>query len=460
MRGLRLAVAAALAATVALGVHVDAVVPPQRQCPANDPLCVLVDKVTTGIPAGLDLGITEQDVAAAEGRWPATALDLQHRLGDELPLLSAQWLGTHNSFNTMSNDPASLSNLDSNQQIGLRDQLRLGIRNLELDVSWFPSPSTGGAPTPILCHELESHIGCTIDVPLVDGLREIDAYVRQHPGTVVLLYVENFLDHLEGHDTAAAIFEQVLGDLLYRPPAGRPCPKLPLTLRRADVLAAGKRVMVMSGCGPGGRWAETVFDDEVRSEDGSPTFDGYPACTSSSVEATDYGTSLVRFFEDSTFVSAVTGNGPRLSPTEIDAMTRCGVNLFGLDQVVPGDPRLDAAVWSWAPGQPSTTADGTCAVLRVQGLMSAVPCGSDHPRRAACLDPANRAWAFTAEATSYACAAARCAIDHPGSVLGVPRSGAEMQRLVEARAAAGLAGCPLWLAYRSSGGSWQALPSG
>src|SRR5438270_426680 len=87
-----------------------------------------------------------------------------------------------------------------------------------------------------------------------------------------------------------------------------------------------------SGASGAGSWNSTVFDDSIRAEEGNPKFAN---CESDSVHLQDYGAKLVRFYEDSTFVSAaVAGGDPgyRLTVAELGEMVTCGVNLFGLDQ--------------------------------------------------------------------------------------------------------------------------------
>ena len=72
---------------------------------------------------------------------------------------------------------------------------------------------------------------------------------------------------------------------------------------------------------------------------------------------------LIRYYEDSTRLSAGTGMGDEgLTPRTTAQMMRCGVDLTGFDQLTPRDGRLEAMVWSWAPGQPRR---GACAVQRV-----------------------------------------------------------------------------------------------
>ena len=460
------ALALALAAVVPVTAHADSGDPP---CPPGTSpdvagiACVLVDKITTGVTAQTDAAATEQAVAAHEASWLGTALELQHRLGDALPWSQAMWVGTHNSFNTVANVPPSLSNLDSNQHVSLVDQLRLGVRAIEIDVHWFPSLAAGGAKAPVVCHgqpPSSLNFGCTDERLLPAELAPVGDWLRQpgHRDDVVLVYLEDNIDDPAGFASAAQAITATLGDLVYTPPAGGPgCPRLPLDRSRDDVLAAGKQVVIMSGCGPAsgaGTWRSTVFDDAVRAEDGNPDFTGYPACSSAGVAAADYGTKLVRFYEDSTFVSAAVGLGPgaRLTTAEITAMVQCGVNLFGLDQVAPADPRLDAMVWSWASSEPATSAPGTCATDGTDARFHTVACGS-RKLPVACVGADGR-WFVSARAiTDPTNGDAACRAESRGARFAVPGSGGHQQQLAEAKASAGVT--DVWVAYQVVGGTWQ-----
>jgi hypothetical protein len=64
-----------------------------RQADASGAACVL--------PAGHD--VLASELAAYEASWVHRAARFQYRLGDSVPLRDAQWLGTHNSFNTDAN---------------------------------------------------------------------------------------------------------------------------------------------------------------------------------------------------------------------------------------------------------------------------------------------------------------------------------------------------------------------
>jgi len=393
--------------------------------------CVLADKAQTGLDA---MTTTPQ----SQDEWLTNALELQHHLGDALPWTDAMWVGTHNSFNTIANSPPSLSNTDSNQHLSLIDQLDLGIRGIEIDVHWFLNRA-------VVCHARppsEQNVGCTTERDLEAELQPVADWVKAHPNDVLLMYLEDNIEDPAGYQAAAKAIDDTIGDFVFKPD-GASCPELPLANSRQDVLDTGKQVVIMSGCdssGPGA-WNSTVFDDSVRAEEGNPEFAN---CTSPSVHAEDYGTKLVRFYEDSTFISAAASGGDpgrRLTVDEIGEMVACGVNLFGLDQVDPSDPRLDAMVWSWAANEPA--AGASCAVD--DGRFRTAPCKDKHPY--ACANGSD--WFVTRAVGPQDRGAKACAKEFPGSTYAVPGSGAHAAAL---RAVASTA---VWLAYTNGGDGWR-----
>ncbi|MEY2452963.1 MAG: hypothetical protein QOD92_2537 [Acidimicrobiaceae bacterium] len=448
--------------------HADEGDPPCPDGQTPDPsglVCVYLDKTTTAVDAQTQQAHTEQAVAAQESSWLGQALELQHRLGDALPLYDAMWVGTHNSFNTIANSPPSVSNQDSNQHVSLVDQLRLGVRGIEIDIHWMPSVWANGANAVVVCHgrpESELNAGCTDERLLGDELEPVSNWLRDpsHRRDVLLVYIEDDLESAAGFESAAATIDASIGDLVYKPPASAACPLLPMSLRRADVLAAGKQVILMSGCGASGSapaWQSTVFDDSVRSEEGNSSFAGYPACSGSSVTGADYGSKLVRFYEDSTFVStAVAGGDPghRMTVDDVRGMVRCGVNLFGLDQLDPSDPRLEAMVWSWAPNEPLTSKPRTCAFSGADARFHSRSC-KGQALRFACVNRATGQWSVTRRSGAQSDGAKACQREFRGSVFAVPGSGNHAQRLAEAKAAAGAT--DVWVAYSVIKGVWQGV---
>lgn len=389
-------------------------------------------------------------MAHYEASWAHEALALQARLDDTVPMRLALFPATHNSFNSAAYPP-TLSGLDHNQVASLTDQLRMDMRGLELDVHWFPSPHADpgdGGRAPILCHGTTVgavHVGCTAERHLRDGLAEIDDWLAGHPGELLVLYLENQLDgDPTAHAAAARAIEAELGRRVYRPAAT--CAPMPTSLSESDVLAAGKQVVVVGNCGAGGAWGTWVHErdqaggtwDESKSGEGDDF-----ACP-----AGGYAHVFKRFYEDSTWVSHTvepTGQGSpgEITTAETTAMVACGVNLFGFDQLVPGDPRLAALVWSWAPGEP---ARGTAAYRDAAGRFRSD--GPGHRRPYACRDAGG--WHVTVAAGSWHRGDAACAAAFPGSDFAVPRTASENAAL----GAAG-GGAEVWLGYGKARGAWR-----
>lgn len=395
---------------------------------------------------------SERAVAAYESSELSRVLDLQRTLGDRLPLNAGLWVGTHNSANSTSESP-TLSQSDSNQQLSLTDQLRLDVRSLELDAHWWPSLRSAGR-APVLCHAQPRHEGCTTERLLSDGLAEIDAWLRGNPGEIVLLYLEDHLDGQEGHDRAAADLRAAFGERLYAPTGGE-CTPLPLRLTRDAVRAAGAQVVVMTGgCrrGVGSDWHGAAFAETQRRESRPVDYGGYPRCGGFPPVASD--ALFLRYFEDSTFLNRAlvptgqTSPDDGLTPATVAAMTRCGVDLLGLDQLVPGDGRLEALAWSFAAGQLDAPAGAVAVQRRSDGRWEALAGRDRLP--AACRLP-DGSWTLTGPGPR-ASAAGRC--NGLGADFDVPRRGLDAQLLREAQDRAGAE--RVWLALGSAGGgAWS-----
>jgi hypothetical protein len=385
----------------------------------GDPVTI----IQRDVEATLDPGRHEAGIRAFEGSAAHRALLFQADLAGDLGMRDAPWPGTHNSFNSIAEMGTTLSDTDSNQQLTLVDQLRLGVRSLELDVHWFLG-------RPVVCHAQGDHSGCSLEKTLQPTLEPVAAWLRAHPDQVLLLYAEDHLDGAEGHDAGAAALRAALGDLLYAPPSGA-CTELPGELTRDDVLAAGAQVVVVSDCGEGAAWQAAAFAWDEHVESRPVGFQDFPACGPDFDRAT-YDTRLVRYFEDSTGLTngaSYAGAATRddgITPQTAGAMWRCGVDLLGLDQLVPGDGRLEALVWTWASGEPGA---GDCTAARASDGRWAT--GSCVTRRPAACRTAAGAWSVS-PATTLPGAARACA--RTGATFAVPRTAHEQALL---RAAAG-----------------------
>jgi hypothetical protein len=406
------------------------------------------------LPLGHEVTSAARD--AYRTSWVHRAAQFQYGLGDRLPLHEAQWLGTHNSFNSV-NDTATLSHTDSNQQLSLGQQLDLDVRSLELDVHWIPSAETGGSNTVVVCHGRgpdEANLGCTNERTLADVLPELAGWLNAPAGRdqVVLLYLEDDLGDPAGYaETVRRLDAGLRGpdgrSLIYRPDPARfgakGCQDMPLDVSRADIRARGAQVMLVGNCRSG--WASDVFGwDDTHVESGStPQYAAFPTCDASYPRSV-YDAKLVRYYEDSTWVTSAVNptaspqdaTDDSLTPNRVAAMTRCGVNLFGFDQLLPGDGRIEASIWSWAADKPDP-AEGDCAAQRADGRWITRPC--DVRRRAACLSSAG--WSLTRVAVPNAAAAAACRTQ--GAALGLPRTGYQNSLLRQAAGAD-----EVWLGYR------------
>lgn len=415
--------------------------------------------------------VSRAAIEAHAGSWLHQALSLQYELAHDLPFANAPWLGTHNSFNSTSEFP-TISHSDSNQQLSLNDQLRIDMRSLEIDAHWFPSARTG-AQAPVVCHATGEHAGCTTERLLVDVLHEVAGWLNANPSQILLLYIEDNLDGQEGQDAAAAAIETALRapdgrSLVYRPkPPANGCAGLPLEATRSDVLEAGAQVVIVSSCGAGEAWRSAVHDwDSSVAPGHAPTHvesrpHGYrdaPACDQDpdgdgvpEFDAATYETRIVRYFEDSTFVTAAGSNAGAaetddgITPETAGRMVRCGVDLIGFDQILPQDGRLEAAVWSWAQGHPD--GHGGCAAMSATGRWHARPC---RERRRAAYRREDGSWTVTPGKVRHAHAIRLCRSRR--ATFAVPRTGAENELVRAARRKGSV-----WLGHRIVDGSWVAL---
>jgi hypothetical protein len=324
------------------------------------------------------------------------------------------------------------------------------MRSLEIDVHWFPSVRAGGQNAPVVCHAgaVSEHDGCSTEPLLGTVLDQVAGWLRGHPSQAVLLYIEDHLD--SGYDTASAAIRQSLGALVY--PTGSAngtSVELPASLTRDHVLAAGHQVVIVSNShgGGGAAWRSLAFTWNNHVEETPHGFRDFPDCGPNFTRAT-YDTRLVRYFEDSTWLSAGASavqnsdEGEGLTPADVRAMTRCGVDLFGFDQLQPGDGRLDAAAWSWAQGQPRR---GDCAQVRGDRRWYSSGCNRELP---AVCGRADGSW-FISDPVAEADAAAACAAG--GGVFTAPRTGYQNQL-----AALAAGGQRAWVGLERAGSAWAA----
>lgn len=420
---------------IALGKTFDALGAECRRVGIPDTLCVLP----------LAHKVTQAARDAYLRSWVHQAATFQRELGDPLPLRDAQWIGTHNSFNSLAAG-LTLSHLDSNQQLSLAQQLDIDVRSIELDLHWIPRLELLGKRAVTVCHG-QGNIGCTTEPTFAKVLPEVAGWLNApaHRDEMLMLYLEDQLDNPTAYASAVATLDSVLrrpdgSSLVYRPDpaqkADNGCVPLPMDVSRADVRASGARVVVVGSCAPG--WSSLVFDWSPTHVEGGSTaaYAPYPACDATYGDDV-YAAQLVRYFEDSTLVSALRdplrapADPDALSPRKVHSMTACGVNLFGLDQLLPEDGRIQATLWSWAPDEPRTDV-GACTLQRPSdGRWVAAACTETH--RAACRS--GDAWTVTPTPVTFADAEPACAA--VGATFDLPRAGDQNSALHEVAAPVG-----------------------
>lgn len=408
---------------VAVGKVVDAVGAECRRVGLPDRLCVL--------PLGHRVTQAARDAYLQS--WVHRTAQFQSDLGDPLPLRDAQWIGTHNSANSLA-DSFTLSQADSNQQLSLTQQLDLDVRSLELDLHYLPRLELLGKKAVTVCHGQgpeSGHLGCTLEPLFSKVLPKVANWLNApgHTDEVILLHLEDALQNPKAYADTVATLDAVLrrpdgSSLVYRPdPADRAangCVPLPLDVSRADVRASGARVVLVGSCAAG--WSGRVFDwGSAHVESGATSaFRPAPECDAT-YNAEVYDAKLVRYFEDTTLVSTLLNpmrpplDPEALTPEKVKAMTDCGVNLFGFDQLLPEDGRIQSTLWSWAPDEPRAGA-GDCTLQRGDGRWVAAPCTDEHP--AACVS--GDTWTVTAP-VAYGDAQAACSA--VGSQFALPRAG-------------------------------------
>ena len=366
------------------------------------------------------LSVSPAASAASDADWARSALADQYELGSSLPLRNAPWVGTHNSFNSVA-EMGGKSGESANQKISMLAQLDQGMRSLELDVHWIPS-LRGGGFAPVVCAAGAGFpTGCIGEKPFSRTLEEIREWLLPRPDQVLLLYIEAHLDSEPAYDAAAGAVEAGLGPLLYRPAptgeAGR-CVPMPLDDTRAQIRKSGAQVILVSGCGFGTEWPKVAFDWTANHEERRPhDYRDFPDCGPDFTRA-DYDGKLIRYFEDS---AEPTARDDGISADTARAMTRCGVDLLGLDQVVVDDPRFAALVWSWAPGEPRRRPG--CAA-QFDSRWYSLRC--TRRLRVACRLPDGR-WRIPSKLGTHTQAPEIC--KRRRAVWDVPRTGFEAQQL-------------------------------
>jgi len=375
-------------------------------------LVLLAAAIFTASPVRAD-GIDDFNAS-----WAGRSLTAQRLIDLDEPLADTNIVGTHNSFNS-SVYTTLTSYPDPDQVHSIFNQLRMGVRSIELDVHWTPK-TEGLFDFPdrlLLCHGTPAHVGCSLDDRyFTEGLDEISAWLGTSDSIdqVLVLHIE---DHMDGQHGEA--YGQVMSTIGARVYASGGCGDIPGNLTKADVLNAGKNVVIWNqgGCSGDANWNGLVY--------------------------TGLG-GLGRVWEDP---------GNPIGDADVIGLFETGTNIIDLEFLDENDSRWPAAIWSWNVGEPNDFGGEDCASHQGNGRWNDANCASSY--RFACENTLDGSWAVSLTADSWGVGGLTCAGLGAQYRFSVPTNSQDNEALVAAKAAAGQS--VVWLNHddRASEGSWQ-----
>lgn len=415
----------------------------------------------------LSLAAQANDVDDFRNTWAYRALSLQSALDEQAPLAQSTFLGTHNSYNSRVYQ-TPLRYIDPNQERSVYDQLRMGARALEFDVHSYTNTSGWvwqWHKDLLLCHGQSNHLGCSgYDRPLPEGLAEIRRWIDETASRpeVLVLYIESHIDSGD-YGKAVDMLSSALGNVIYRP-AGGSCRGMPMDMTKREILASGKRILLMTdGCKDAAfnSWVFTGTGDYTNGypTDSQASYQAFPACHSAKFNDADYLRWLVRFYEDRTTLSSLFGDPDKpITGDMTESLLKCGANLFGFDKLTPFDGRMEHGVWSWAPNEPNNWGGiEHCAQHYSNGRFNDARC--DLTLRFACKEVNGNRWYITASSGPWSQGFAACYNETGAQYrFAVPYSARDNERLNTAKQLVGAS--DLWLNYTDqySEGNWRVGP--
>ncbi len=412
----------------------------------------------------------------AEASWVDDTLKLQREIDLNAPLNEATFIGTHNSYNSKAYEIPFVRYVDPNHTLSIYDQLDAGVRSVELDAHW--TLATHFKKEILLCHGQPNHTGCSaFDRPIEEGLVEIRDWLQKHPGEIVLLYIER---HLDGHEPRmAALLEKYLGNYLFQPKAvrhsttdARACVTLPAWLTKADILRAGKQLLLIvkhcDGSNPAYEeqkefpfiWNDYAFSGSGEMQPQAYTFVdadmsliSYPGCGKFDLYKNDpLHTSLWRIIEDRTLLSSVVHPSKKIEIPEMRDLIRCGINWPSMDMLEQNDPRFTGAIWSFAEHYPQAGA-GHCAMYQPQTGMINTECAKN-AERFSCQNDITRAFDLAKHGGDFSQGELACQELGAEWHFKTPVNGGQMNTVSELVKAFNLNS--VWLNYREDNGKWIA----
>jgi hypothetical protein len=329
--------------------------------------------------------------------WTSQALAYQRQLQADDKFVFMEFPSTHNSAITEADgfgiEKYFISalyggiNLDQGDDVGeglcqylsLTDQLRIGIRHLEIDIWWAPVEKdviVCHSPIPLFPVGNVSRTAEARNISLewkpdkmscigtkrrfLAVLKEVRDWMMkpENLNEIVGLYIDTkFYLSPDQVTQANSQIETMFGSMLWKPSDGNP-----LQTRVKDMLAMGKRIFIenQKEC-----WTKPSSGEPLvfypalwTHQFGSNSMTEFPSCVVEG-DSNWYGSQWVRALDGSF----------------IEAATRCGVQLASGDYINPDDMKY--YVWSWDQKEPSSSTG--CVAMLPSGRWATLDCSTPLP---------------------------------------------------------------------------------
>jgi hypothetical protein len=373
------------------------------------------------------------DIGEFQSSWAGKAAAMQRDLDLHEPITKNNILGTHNSYNSRAYRTATRY-IDPQQKHSIYDQLRLGARFVELDAHWtYKINGLDWGNEILLCHSGigknfgDVHVGCSLsDRKLTEGLQEVRQFLDENPSEVIMLFIE---DHVDGeYGKLWNALNSKLGGKMY---ASGGCKNMPKDLSRADVLEAGKQIILRKdgACAGNTSLGNTAF--------------------------TDFG-GLNRIWEDATSVKKISdfftgGEVKKVTSENVVEVFKKGGFIVNFDNMTHDDPRNAAAVWSWDVDQPNDWNGQDCGFQGENGRWGDEDCNGNY--FFACENTEDGSWQLSNTTGAWTSGDSACAALGNSYEFSVPTSSKDNQDLKAIKNGNG----KVWLNYndRQVEGNWQ-----
>jgi hypothetical protein len=318
------------------------------------------------------------------------SLKAQESIDNAEPLKNIQLLGTHNSIigpdYTTDDSNANMSYSDPNQSLSVPQQLDLGARFIELD---FLAEHN----TLISCHDhadlhgilkkIGIDITCDDNTPLQNILTNINTWSTAHKNSVIILFFDvNQPLSAEQYKDIDKMINATFNNIAFSK-ADLPAGTSITELSKNAILTKQKNIIFLShdlGFKDSPYIFTTMGKAEIPYDAGTDDVNSKlfpnnnfvcnnPQTKYAQIQKLLYTqdplhNSFWRINTDRTFISYLGGKrGDSMSLSLMQLAKKCPVNIINLDRLNATytdqdhyknslDPRLNAYLWSWAPGYP------------------------------------------------------------------------------------------------------------